>query len=135
MSTLKLDEAQLVLVADILLGVAHADLKYDGVEAREIAKILESLVKGHLPASVKARFETFDPETFDVGAACRRLSFNARQRNALFSLISRVIEADDVFDFEESEYLQSVANGLGANPDEIEPYLVKFIELNPPPVP
>ncbi len=135
MSTLKLDEDQLVLVADILLGVAHADMKYEGVEANEIAGILEGLVKGHLPESVKARFETFDPDAFDPESASRKLSFNAKQRNALFSLIARVIEADDIFDFEESAYLRSVAKGLGARSDEIEPYLVKFIELNPPPVP
>lgn len=135
MSTLKLDEDQLVRVTDILLGVAHADMDFDGAEAEEIANILESLVKGHLPDSVKARFEEFDPDAFDVEATCRELTFNARQRNAIFSLIARVIEADDIVDFEESQYLRSVASGLGAKPSEIGPYLVKFIELNPPPVP
>lgn len=135
MSVLKLDEAELVLIADILLAAAHADSRYDGSEAEAIEEILESLVEGGLPDAVQARFDSFDIDEFDVAETCAELNLDVDQREGLFALIARVIEADDVLDYDESDFLRQIAAAVGAEPGEVDPFLVKFIEVTPPPVP
>lgn len=135
MSVLNCNEEELVHVTDILLGAAHVDRTYDEEEVERVLTILIGMVSGHLPRAVKLRFEVFDPDGFDLEKACAGLDFDVKQRNALFSLISRVIEVDDVHAYEESDYLEEVAVHLGADLDEIEPFHVDFIEVKPPETP
>lgn len=135
MSVLKLNEEELVLVTDILLAAAHADARYDGSEAEMIEEILGSLVEDGLPDVVQARFDSFDPDEFDLAEACTALDFDVDQREGLFALIARVIEADDELDYDESDFLKTVAKSIGAEPGEVDPFLVKFIEVTPPPLP
>lgn len=134
MTTFRLSEDELLHVTDLLLATANADGQYAGSEVDIILDILESLVASDLPPAIRERLKNFKPESFDVAQTCAALDFDDTQRNALFSLISRVIEADMVVDFDESEFLKSVADHLGATPKEIDAHLVKFIELSPPPM-
>jgi len=135
MTTLKLSEDELLHVTDLLLATANADGRYDGSEADIILDVLESLVESELPAGIRDRLKSFNAESFDLASTCSALNFDRSRRDALFGLISRVIEADMVIDFDESEFLKSVAEHLGATAGEIDVHLVKFIELSPPPVP
>ncbi len=134
MTTLKLSEDELVHVVDLLLATANADGRYEGSEADIILDILESLVEEDLPVRIRERLKTFSAESFDLAATCAALDFDQTQRDALFGLISKVIEADMVVDFDESEFLKAVAGHLGAASAEIDAHLVKFIELSPPPI-
>lgn len=136
MNTLKIDSDQLSTLAEVLLGAAYADADYDGREAEVITSILSELVKdGRLPDEVEMKLTSFNEDSFDVEGACGTLNFNAKQRHAVFGLLARVVEADDVHDLSESMYITRVAKALGAKPEEYSEYVVEFIEVTPPPLP
>lgn len=136
----KLNYDQLFIIADILMGAAHADGDYDGSEAQSIRQILTKLVdEALLPSELAGRLMGFDPDNFDVEAACRALELDgAEDRRSLLALIGEVTDADDVFDLREDAYLKQVAAAIGAGPEEYANLTVEVFHissLEPPPLP
>src|SRR6185295_8362478 len=82
---------QLGALAELMLGAAWADGTKLAVEIVAIAEQLKEFVETtSLPDHVAALMERFDPMTFDVAAACKRLRFEANDdRLAVMSLLAR----------------------------------------------
>jgi|GEM_PF-710024 len=126
--------AQMVVLARVLLGAAHADGFYAAPEAVAIAEILSRFVdQAPLPVAVQDAMRSFDPGTFDLQAACEQLSVaSAHDRVELLDLISRVTDADNVLHAREGVYLRRVAGFIGASEAELERFLAGE---EPPPLP
>jgi len=136
MTTLSLDEEQIVALAGLLAGVASADGDFDIFEAEEIGDILAELVPGHeVPLEAGRLLAMFDPNDFPVEKACRDLALQGqREKDAVITLLMRVVHADDVSDAKENAYIVRVAELLGAHFEEVD--LNDVIEIvSPPPLP
>lgn len=126
--------AQMAVLARVLLGAAHADGFYAATEAVAIAEILSRFVdQAPLPPAVQESMRRYDPQSFDVEAACHQLRADTeRDRVELLDLVSRVIDADNVLHAREGVYLRRVARAIGATDAELARFLAGE---EPPPLP
>ncbi len=126
--------AQIAILAQVLLGAAHADGFYTASEAVTIAQILSKFVDlDPLPRPVQRAMREFDPKRFDVAGACAQLTVEtARDRRELLDLTSRVTDADQRLDAAEGNYLRRVARAIGAELSEYADLLAGEV---PPPLP
>ena len=138
--TINTDE--LKLIADVLMGAAHADGEEGSTEVSVIEDILKDLLQGdELPDDIMSHLVEFDPETYDVHATCAKLHLaTADDRRTLLALVAEVTDADDVHDLEEDRYIRVVAEAIGAAPEEYEDLTVEVMQISslqatPPPVP
>ncbi len=137
----KLDLGQLRVVADILMGAAHADGQFDGDEMDMIGKVLVTLLGGEaLPDEIVAHLEAFDADAFDLAKTVEALELRGpNDRKALLGLVGKVTDADDVHDLREDEYIRRLAELLGAPDEELAGLTVEieWIESleQPPPLP
>lgn len=132
------------LVADLLMGAAHADQHLDG---RELQKVKDLLCKATsnvlLPKELEARLDAFSPEKLDVAATVAALRFEDEgDKRHLLELITAVHDSDDVWDLDEDAYLRQVASALGLEPDDYADLTVAELEIEdigaallPPPLP
>lgn len=137
MSTLSLTLTQVCHVAELLLGAANADGDFDGHEAETIGDILRSLVSdGSLPSEVTGHLAKFDVDELDVAKTCGELNgLSEGDREAILGMVVRVVEADEVHDFAEDEFIHVVANALHVDETHYTQYTVDLIEIVPPPLP
>lgn len=126
--------AQIAVLAQVLLGAAHADGFYAVTEAIAITHILARFVDLEpLPQPVRDAMRDFDHATFDLEAACRHLTVaTPEDRRELLDLVSRVVDADDVVHAREGNYLRRLARAIGASPAEVGVFLAGE---RPPPLP
>ncbi len=112
---------QLALVAELMLGAAHADGDYAGVEIVAIGEQLKGFVEaGELPGHVRRRIRIFDPESFDPKEACAALTFHDdHDKFGLLNLIATVTGADQVLHDAEADYIRLVASAIGLDPNEL----------------
>ena len=135
---LEMNQTQLKHLAELLLGVAYADGDYDGSEATTISDVLHQLVVGQdLPSDVSMHLLQFDIDNLSITDACNGLALEDEdQRAAVLYLLSRVADADGVYDSAESDYITAVGQALGAKPHEYEEYAIEIIFTpTPPPLP
>jgi uncharacterized tellurite resistance protein B-like protein len=111
---------QLALIAEILLGLAHADGFFLDEEGDKIRGLLEDFTEMSLPAPVAQRMAAFDPQTFDVDAACALLDAEGDNRRALLAMLMQVADADEVRDLTEERYIGRVIMAIGAIPDDLD---------------
>ena len=106
---------QLAAVADLLLGVAHADGRLDAVEAAEIRSKLRTFTNADaLSELLEARIGGFDPAEFDLHEAVAAVQFNdLGDRLRLLELVRDVLDADRIRDQREESYFFAVAEALG----------------------
>lgn len=102
------------LVADLLMGAAYADRKLDGREFDVVKKLLADLMSvEEVSADIERRLDGFDPAVFDPSATIAELGLTSDDdKLRLVELIAVVTEADEEIDFDENEYLESVARAL-----------------------
>lgn len=117
--------AQLVAIADLLLGAAHADGTITWPERGAIARVLAGFVEqDELPEAVRDRIQRFDPDEHDITRAVSRLTVKtSRDRKELLALVSRVVDADAELVANEEGYLRSLAAAIGATEAELEEFL------------
>jgi len=116
---------QMVAIAELMLGAAHADGTISWPERSAIANVLMSFL-GHreLPDAVTSHMQSFDPKSFDVEAACAALSTSTREDRAeLLGLVARVTDADALLQAGEENYLRRVAKAIGASEEELAPFI------------
>jgi uncharacterized tellurite resistance protein B-like protein len=104
-----------VLVAQVLLGAAHADDEIDGDEVATVTALLE-LATGRklLPLEIGRAMRDFDPARFDLEGTVRALGLETDEdKRHLLELIAAVHDADEVWDLAEDAYLRRVAEALG----------------------
>ena len=137
MSMLSLSLPEICHVAELLLGAAHADGEFDGHEAEAIGEILRQLVPdATLPVEVTGHLAQFDVDDLDVTQTARELrSMSEQERLAILNLVVRVVDADQVHDMREDDYIERVAIALGVDAKHYEQFIVEIIEITPPPLP
>ncbi|MEL6180110.1 MAG: hypothetical protein AAFS10_14215 [Myxococcota bacterium] len=132
---------ELMLIADILMGAAHADGEEEVAEVSAIEDILTDLLHGEpLPEAISGHLIAFDPASFDVQATCAKLHLaTAEDRRTLLALVAEVTDADDVHAMAEDEYIRVVAQAIGASQEEYADLTVEVLQLSsiqtPPPLP
>ncbi|MCC6227556.1 MAG: TerB family tellurite resistance protein [Microthrixaceae bacterium] len=102
-------------IADILMGAAHADGRFNGKEEAVIRKVLGDLLGqgGVLPAELDARLRAFKSDSLDL-PACAAI-FHTDElpvRRMLLEVIASINEADEEIDLDEDSYLKRVAEAL-----------------------
>jgi uncharacterized tellurite resistance protein B-like protein len=102
------------LIADLLMGAAHADKSFDGREYEVVKKLLANVMSvTAIPEEMLQRLEGFDPTGFDPAAAAKSLSLeDDDDKRRLMELVAAVTEADEELDLDEHEYLETVAGAL-----------------------
>ena len=122
MPKIELHVEQLAEIAEVLLGVAYADGRFQAVEADSIRSILAEFAEiDELPQQVVERIHGFDPETFDPGASLEGLEItNPDDQRELLRLVLQVADADKVRDRAEDHYFFMVARAIGASDETIE---------------
>ncbi|MCB9733139.1 MAG: TerB family tellurite resistance protein [Deltaproteobacteria bacterium] len=116
---------QLIAIAELLLGAAHADGTVSWAERGVMGKVLASFVgTGELPDAVQAAISAFDPASFDVARAVSKLTLTTRRDRAeLLGIVSQIVDADATLEPDEEGYLRRVAEAIGASDDELLPFL------------
>ncbi|MEZ4459950.1 MAG: TerB family tellurite resistance protein [bacterium] len=133
---IRLEGAQLAALCDLLMAAAHADGEFDGLEAGEIADVLDEVVQGTLPAEISIRLSRYNTSSFDLHAAAAPLqSLSVDDKEAILSLVTRVIEADDLHDLAEADFIRAVAGELGCDTTQVEAATFEVEILSPPPLP
>jgi len=110
---------QLAIIGELMMGAAWADGDKAGIEVVAICEQLKEFVEAELlPATVKRRIDRFDPERFDVEAACEHLSFgDDEDRLAIVRLVATVTGADRALMPGEIAYMHRVARAIGLDPN------------------
>lgn len=116
---------QLIAIAQLMLGAAHADGEVAWAERSVIGKTLTDFVgSGALPEAVRAAIEAFDITTFDLRKPCANLILRtSRDRKELLALIARVTDADAVLTRPERAYLGGIARAIGATAAELQEFV------------
>ena len=121
------------VLTDLFMGAVFSTSRAsDDAERETVRRTLGELMMAPLPQEVLERIEQFDPSTFDLTTAAK--SFQAdppMAKRRLLELLARVVEADSVFDLEESEYLKRLARLLNMKPSEYEDLVfdLEFVDL------
>lgn len=127
MASLEPHVRQMVALAELLLGAAQADGKVSWSERSAIAGVLASYLGTEIPEAVMEHMRAFDLAHFDVEAACAALTFEGPDdRRALLDLLDQVTGADTVLRVGERAYLTRVGYAIGANDEELAPYLTDY---------
>jgi uncharacterized membrane protein YebE (DUF533 family) len=133
-------------LCELLLGAAHADGELQAEEKTEIRALLVELA-GESRVEVEACIASFEPAKFDMNTVIGLFKDDSEaERRKLLVLVSTVIEADDVIDLAENDYLQKLATALALPRSALEGLTVdveieevkdafKAIRKSPPPVP
>ena len=133
-------------LCELLLGAAHADGELAPEEKTEIRALLVELA-GESRVEVEACIAAFEPAKFDLSSVIGLFKDDSEQeRKKLLLLVSTVIEADDVIDLAENDYLRKLATALAlpgsaleglAVDVEIEEVKETFnaVRKGPPPLP
>ncbi|HHH29532.1 MAG TPA: hypothetical protein ENK57_14455 [Polyangiaceae bacterium] len=131
------------LVADLLMGAAHADQHLDGRELKKVEELLCKATKMPLLPELKDRLAGFDPAALDIAATVAGLHFESEgDKRHLLELIAAVHDSDEVWDLDEDAYLREVAGALGLDVDDYADLTVAELEIGdigaallPPPLP
>lgn len=133
-------------LCELLLGAAYADTDLHKLEAIEVRSLLTELA-GERHIEVEACIGAFEPDKFDMKVTAALFCEDSEEdRSKLLLLVSTVIEADDVIDLAENEYLCKLAAALGLPPSalsgltvdvQIEEIKSAFVRASsaPPPIP
>lgn len=133
-------------LCELLLGAAYSDGELQAQEATEIRALLIELA-GESRVEVEACIASFEPAKFELDSIIGYFRDDpADQREKLLILASKVVDADDVVDLAENEYLRTLAAALALPPSALDG-LATDIELEevqetfdvvrkgPPPIP
>ena len=113
-------------LSELLLGAAYADKELKDQEKDEVRSLLEGL-GGELSSEVEQKIEQFDPSKFDVRQSATAFKGDSEEeRKKLLYLVAAVNEADDEIDFDEDEYLRTLADALALPKSALEGLTVEI---------
>lgn len=121
---------RITIVADLLMGAAHADARLEGEEKTAVRRILrEILGVPNLPMDLDFRIDEFKPEALDVGeAGAAFVDDPPETKRRLLEMLAAVHAADSEHDFEEDEYLRRVGGAIGLSDDSYRDMLATIVE-------
>ncbi|HEY0713927.1 MAG TPA: TerB family tellurite resistance protein [Polyangia bacterium] len=118
------------LVADLLMGAAHADGRLEGNESATVKRILRELLNTRaLPIDLSFRIEDFDPKSIDyehIGRAFAGDSLIDKRR--LLELIASVHADGDETDLMEDAYVRKVGKAIGIDETHFRDLAAAIIE-------
>lgn len=118
------------VIADLLLGAAHADHTLAGNEEKTIRSMLEKLLEGELPESVVKHLDAFDAAKFDVEKTAKDFASDPPiKKRELLELVAGVHDADDELDLDEDAYIRKVAEALGVAAAEYEDLAIEVLSI------
>lgn len=134
--SIQLDETQLKALCDVLMAAAHADGEFDGLEAGEISDVLAELIAGDLPAVLSTQLSRFSTDGFNLATSVAPLLTLAKaDKLAVLGLVTRIIEADDVHDLSEADFLRALALALDCAVSDVALHTFSVEIISPPPMP
>ena len=99
-------------LCELLMGAAYADEELREQEKDEVRALIKDLA-GSIPDGVEETIESFNPKTFDVKKAAEPFALDSEDdRKKLLVLVSAIVEADEVIDLAEDDYLRDLAQAL-----------------------
>lgn len=106
---------RIFIIADLLMGAAHADQQLTGAEKAQVRKLLREILNtSQLPLDLDFRIEEFDPARFDLGAAAAAFVDDPPElKRKLLDLLAAVHATDEEFDLAEDAYLRRVGLAIG----------------------
>lgn len=137
------------ILADLLMGAAHADQQLDGREKETIrARLATFLELDELPPQLDARLEAYDPATVDPRAVAAELGPETPDRKRkILELVAAVHDADDQLDLDEDAYLRDLAQAMGLDASQYSDLQLEILSIEelrdelralvatPPPIP
>lgn len=116
------------LLADLFLGAAYSDNSFCEEERSYIRKLLADLLcVDEIPHYLHRRIESFDRKTFDLKAAAREFASEPpMSKRRLLELVAHVIQADNIYDFAEDDYLRELAELLEVSRDEYKDLVLDY---------
>ena len=111
---------RLPIVADILMGAAHADSHLHGDEKAAVQRLLRQLLGGEaLPMDL----------AFDLGEAAAAFTGETPEnKRRLLELVSAVHAADQEYDLSEDEFVHRLAGALGLAEESYRDLAVTVVE-------
>jgi len=121
---------RLPIVADILMGAAHADTHLHGEEKAAVRRLLRQVLGGEaLPMDIEFHIEEFNPAAFDLGEAAASFAGEPPEnRRRLLELVSAVHAADQEYDLSEDEFVHRLGAALGLGEDSYRDLAVTVLE-------
>jgi uncharacterized tellurite resistance protein B-like protein len=134
--SIQLDDKQLEALCDLLMAAAHSDGEFDGLEAGEISDVLSEIIAADLPAVLSTRLSRFVAAEFVLADAVAPMMTLAKpDKLAVLGLVTRIIEADDVHDLAEADFLKAVAVALDCSVADVSAQTFSVEIISPPPLP
>jgi uncharacterized tellurite resistance protein B-like protein len=136
-------DANLLAVADILLGAAYADGTGDGSEILAVRDLLKEITgEKELPAELEKRVSTFTIKSFDLDKSAKAFKDGAKiTARRMVELCATIRDADEEHDLAEDDYIKKVGKALGLKESEYKDLTLDYdveevkAAFKPPPPP
>ena len=108
-------DANLMAVADILLGAAYADGTGDGSEILAVRDLLKEITgEKELPEELEKRVSTFTVKSFDLAKSANAFKESPKiTPRRMLELCATIRDADGEHDLAEDDYIKKVGKALG----------------------
>jgi len=108
-------DANLMAVADILLGAAYADGTGDGSEILAVRDLLKEITGAKdLAPELEKRVSTFSVKSFDLEKSAKAFKDGAKiTPRRVLELCATIRDADEEHDLAEDDYIKAVGKALG----------------------
>jgi uncharacterized tellurite resistance protein B-like protein len=118
------------VIADLLMGAAHADGRLEGMEEATVKRVLRDIVGQHtLPMDLEFRLTEFDPAKLDLAAATAAFAEDTpAEKRKLLELLTTVQGADGECDLAEDAYLRRVGLAIGLDEAHFRDLAAAIIE-------
>jgi uncharacterized tellurite resistance protein B-like protein len=110
-----MSDANLLAVADILLGAAYADGTGDGSEILAVRDLLKEITaEKDLPPDLEKRVSTFSPKSFDLAKSAKIVKDAGKiTPRRMLELCATIRDADEEIDMAEDDYIKKVGKAFG----------------------
>jgi uncharacterized tellurite resistance protein B-like protein len=121
---------RITIVADLLMGAAHADGRLEGLEEATVKRMLREIMGApSLPMDLEFRLAEFTPESLDLGEVGAAFAGDTPlEKRRLLELISTLTGADGEFDLAEDAYVRRVGLAIGLDESHFRDLCAAIIE-------
>ena len=119
------------MVADLLMGAAHADGRLEGMEKATVKRMLREIVGlPTLPMDLEFRLDEFNPATLDLGeVGAAFVDDTPVEKRRLLELISTLHAGEDSeYDLAEDAYVRRVGLAIGLDEAHFRDLAATIIE-------
>jgi uncharacterized tellurite resistance protein B-like protein len=138
-------DANLLAVADILLGAAYADGTGDGSEILAVRDLLKEITgEDSLAPDLEKKVSTFSPKSLDLDKSAKTIKEAGKVTpRRMLELCATIRDADDEHDLAEDDYIKKVGKAFGLAESEFKDLTLDYdveevkaaLASKPPPPP